>query len=108
MGWTLVADHYECLAGSGRSSVASAGLTTLSRSFKNVQWLVFGGVVVILVGLSLLSWRQRAMYRDMETLWRKTIARNPRCWMAYNNLGVVQLEKCENDNGIRKYEQDLA
>src|SRR2546427_5582632 len=72
--YTFVADHYQYLACIGPIALISAGLTTLSRSFKNVQWLVFGGVVVILASLSLLSWRQSAMYRDMETLWRTTIA----------------------------------
>jgi tetratricopeptide (TPR) repeat protein len=105
--YTFVADHYQYLASIGPIALISAGLTTLSRSFKNVQWPVFGGVVVILVGLSLLSWRQSAMYRDMETLWRTTIARNPGCWMAYNNLGVVQLEKGDIDDAIGKYEQAL-
>jgi len=105
--YTFVADHYQYLASIGPIALISAGLTTLSRSFKNVQWLVFGGVVVILAGLSLLSWRQSAMYRDMETLWRTTIARNPGCWMAYNNLGVVQFEKGNIDDAINKYGQAL-
>ena len=105
--YTFVADHYQYLASIGPIALISAGLTTLSRSFKNVQWLVFGGAVVILAGLSLLSWRQSAMYRDMETLWRTTIARNPGCWMAYNNLGVVQFEKGNIDDAINKYGQAL-
>ena len=105
--YTFVADHYQYLASIGPIALISAGLTTLSRSFKNVQWLVFGGAVVILASLSLLSWRQSAMYRDIETLWRTTIARNPGCWMAYNNLGVVQFEKGNIDDAINKYGQAL-
>ncbi len=105
--YTFVADHYQYLASIGPIALTSAGLTILSRSFKNLQWLVLGGAVVILAGLSLLSWRQSAMYRDMETLWRTTIARNPGCWMAYNNLGVVQFEKGNIDDAIDKYGQAL-
>ena len=105
--YTFVADHYQYLASIGPIALTSAGLTTLSRSFKSLQWLVFGGAVVILAGLSLLSWRQSAMYRDMETLWRTTITRNPGCWMAYNNLGVVQFEKGNIDDAIDKYEEAL-
>src|SRR5437899_7730772 len=105
--YTFVADHYQYLASIGPIALISAGLTTLSRSFKNVQWLVFGGAVVILASLSLLSWRQSAMYRDIETLWRTTIARNPGCWMAYNNLGVVQFEKGNIDDALNTYGQAL-
>lgn len=105
--YTFVADHYQYLASIGPIALTSAGLTTVSRSFKSPQWLVFGGAVVILAGLSLLSWRQSAMYRDTETLWRTTIAKNPGCWMAYNNLGVVQFEKGNIDDAIDNYEQAL-
>src|SRR5437899_207686 len=105
--FTFVADHYQYLASIGPIALASAGLVTLSRSAKNVQWLVFGGAVVILASLSLLSWRQSAMYRDIETLWRTTIARNPGCWMAYNNLGVVQFEKGNIDDALNTYGQAL-
>src|SRR5260370_9852262 len=42
--YTFVADHYQYLASIGPIALISAGLTTLSRSFKNVQWLVFDGL----------------------------------------------------------------
>ena len=105
--YTFVADHYQYLASIGPIAIASAGLATLSRSGKNLQWLVFVSAFGILACLGLLSWQQSATYRDLETLWRTTIARNPSCWMAYNNLGVVQFEKGDIDGAINRYEQSL-
>ena len=105
--YTFVADHYQYLASIGPIALASASLVTLSRSSKTLQWPVVAGGFAILICLGLLTWRQSATYRDLETLWRTTIAKNPTCWMAYNNLGVVQFEKGNSDDAIEKYEQSL-
>jgi protein O-mannosyl-transferase len=105
--YTFVADHYQYLACIGPIALASAGLMTLSQSSKSLQWPVVAGGFAILIFLSLLTWRQSATYRDLETLWRTTIAKNPDCWMAYNNLGVVQFEKGDIEDAIEKYQQSL-
>ena len=105
--YTFVADHYQYLASIGPIAVASAGLVTLSRLSKISQSLVASSGFAILICLSLLTWRQSATYRDLETLWRTTIAKNPSCWMAHNNLGVVQFQKGEIDDAISKYRQSL-
>src|SRR5205823_8494129 len=105
--FTFVADHYQYLASIGPIALASAGLVTLSRSTKTLQWPVVAGGFAILICLGLLTWRQSATYRDLETLWRTTIAKNPSCWIAYNNLGVLQFQKGDLDDAIEKYEQSL-
>ena len=106
--YTFVADHYQYLASIGPIALASAGLVTLSRSSKTRQRVVGGTSFAILICLGLLTWRQSATYRDAETLWRATIAKNPDCWMAYNNLGVVQFEKGNVEDAIEKYRQSLG
>ena len=105
--FTFVADHYQYLACIGPIALVSAGVTTIGQSRKNLQWLIglIAGVVLIFLGS--LTWRQAGMYRDLETLWRATIVRNPQCWMAYNNLGVLQIEKGDLNGAIEKYEQSL-
>jgi len=105
--YTFVADHYQYLACIGPIALASAGLMTLGRSSKTLQWLVTVASFAILICLALLSWRQSANYRDAETLWRNTIAQNPDCWMAYNNLGVVHFEKGNIEDAVEKYQQSL-
>jgi tetratricopeptide (TPR) repeat protein len=106
--YTFVADHYQYLASIGPIALASAGLVARSRSSKTLQWPVAAGCFAILGFLSVLTWRQSATYHDLETLWRTTIATNPDCWMAYNNLGVVQFEKGNIEAAIEKYQQSLG
>ena len=45
--------------------------------------------LLLLVILAALSWRQSRMYANLEVLYDTTIDRNPGCWMAHYNLGVV-------------------
>src|SRR6266404_3324250 len=106
--YTFVADHYQYLACIGPIALASAGLVTLSRSSKTLRWPVVAGCFAILGFLSVLTWRQSATYHDLETLWRTTIAKNPGCWMAYNNLGVIQFENGNVEDAIGKYQQSLG
>lgn len=37
------------------------------------------------------------MYTDSETLFRDTLARNPECWLCYNNLATARLHGSETD-----------
>lgn len=48
---------------------------------------------LLLVVLGALTYRQTGLYRDVETLWRATIARNPTGGMAFNNLGMLLLQR---------------
>ena len=98
--YTFVADHYQYLACIGPIALATAALTKFAGSLKYGRSFLWGVGALILISLGSLSWRQSASYSDIETLWRTTIARNPRSWMAYTNLGVAHLEKGEIDAAI--------
>jgi tetratricopeptide (TPR) repeat protein len=55
-----------------------------------------------------LTWRQSATYSDAETLYRRTIERNPDCWAAENNLGGELLDvKGDADGAIPHFEKSL-
>jgi protein O-mannosyl-transferase len=105
--YTFVADHYQYLACIGPLALVSAGLWQIRRSSEAMRTLVPIVAFGILSCLTLLTWRQSGTYRDLETLWRTTIAKNPSCWMAYNNLGIVQFQSGNVDDAIAKYEQSL-
>src|SRR5207248_4143888 len=84
--FTFVADHYQYLACIGPIALASAGLVTLADVSKNSRTLIFSVALCVVALLATLTWRQAAMYGNIETFWPTTLSRNPSCWMAHNNL----------------------
>jgi protein O-mannosyl-transferase len=105
--YTFVADHYQYLASIGPIALASAGVASLAGAFKRSRELIFGMALCVVVMLAVLTWRQTAMYRDIETLWRTTLAKNPGCWMAYNNLGLVSYQANRITEAMDLFKQSL-
>lgn len=105
--YTFVADHYQYLASIGPIALVCAGAATLARSYNQARQVIFSLLVCVIITLTALTWRQSAMYADIESLWRTTITRNPDCWMAHNNLGTVLLQKGQVDDAIARYQQTL-
>jgi tetratricopeptide (TPR) repeat protein len=105
--YTFVADHYQYLASIGPIALVSAGVASLAGAFERSRLLIFGTAIAMAATLAVLTWRQSAMYADIEALWRTTLARNPACWMAHNNLGIVLSQKGEIDEAITHYRTTL-
>ncbi len=105
--YTFVADHYQYLACIGPIALASAGVVTFADAFKQSRGLILSAAVCVLAVLGVLTWRQSVMYGDNEALWRVTLAKNPGCWMAHNNLGFVLFEKGQFDQAIAHYQAAL-
>jgi protein O-mannosyl-transferase len=101
--YTFVADHYQYLACIGPIALASAGIVTLSDKFTQYRAVIVGAALLIVASLGALTWRQAATYADIETLWRTTLARNPECWMAHTNIGIVFLQQGKIDDAIAHY-----
>src|SRR5881392_2181646 len=105
--YTFVADHYQYLACIGPIALASAGVVTFADAFKQSRGLILSAAVCVLAVLGVLTWRQSVRYGDIEALWRVTLAKNPGCWMAHNNLGFVLFEKGQFDQAIAHYQAAL-
>jgi len=106
--YTFVADHYQYVASIGPLALAAAGISlALGRFEKRSPFLkpVFCGVLLLVLGV--LTWRQSATYVNRETLWRTTLARNPNCCLAYNNLGIVLAARGRFDEAIENYRQAI-
>lgn len=107
--YTFVADHYQYLATIGPFALAAALLARAARRFASGTTLVANTsiAVALLLPLGSRTWQQCAIYKDEETLWRATIGVNPRSWMAYNNLGIIQLRRGEFENAIVQFTKAL-
>jgi protein O-mannosyl-transferase len=106
--FSFVADHFQYLACVGPLTLVAAGITMALDSVAPEKIFLRPTVyTVLLLTLGLLSWRQCRDYRDIETLWRTTIARNPNCWMAYSNLGSFLFGRGNVDEAIRDFRKAL-
>ncbi len=99
--YSYVADHYQYVASIGPLALAAAGLHRLSGVVGIPGPILKTGLAGALVlTLGLLTWQQSRMYRDLETLWRTTIERNPSSYIAHNNLSAVVLEQGRADEAL--------
>jgi tetratricopeptide (TPR) repeat protein len=105
--FTFVADHYQYLACIGPIALASAGIVSLSDKFARYRSVTVSAAVLVVASLAMLTWRQAATYTDIETLWRTTLVKNPECWMAHTNLGLVLFQKGQIDDAIAHYRSAL-
>ena len=107
--YSYVADHFQYFAGIVPIVFAAAGLTVLfgkrggAGARRAVPLLAIG--IPLLLGT--LTWLQCGMYRDVETLYKTTIARNPGCWMAYCNLAVIRTNQGKNDEAEAFFKKAL-
>jgi protein O-mannosyl-transferase len=104
--WSYVADHYQYVASIGLLALAASGIHLIFKRFK-VPILKYAICAVLLGTLAVLTWKQCGMYRDLETLWRTTIQRNPNSWLATYNLGTVLGEQRRVDEAIHYLEKTV-
>ena len=61
----------------------------------------------LLLVLAWLTAQQCGIYRDLRTLWTDTLAKNPACWLAHNNLGVMLLHDGDIDTAAAHFRDAL-
>jgi tetratricopeptide (TPR) repeat protein len=85
--YSFVADHWQYLACLGIITPCASGIVLLATRLKSgYAWLEPGVTLVIGGVMFLLTWQQSRIYNNAETLYRTTIAHNPACWLAYDQL----------------------
>ena len=88
MRYSFVCDHWVYLSSLGLITLGVGLLAQGAAELSRPRLLPVVGTVLVAV-LAVLTWRQSRMYRDMETLWRTTLAKNPNAALAEINLAYL-------------------
>jgi tetratricopeptide (TPR) repeat protein len=96
--YSFVADHFQYHASLVPIALAAAGLALACRRLPDP--LRAGLAVAALAGLALLTAHSTPRFRDAETLYRATLARNPAAAMAHNNLALLLAARGARDEAL--------
>jgi len=104
MRYSFVADHFQYLASAGLIALFAAAAALAAERFRLPGPALASLILAILASL---TWRQARIYRDAETLWRDTLAKNPSAWMAQTNLGEILVSRGQVDEGVALYREAI-
>ena len=107
--YSFVADHLQYLASMGPLALAGAAIPFLRQKFlsqRMAQAIPFELILVVI--LAVISTLRVWAYHDNETLWTDTVSRNPSCWMAYNNLGTLCLDRGQVEQAQADFNRAIA
>ncbi len=107
--YSYVADHFQYLASAVVIAAVAATFTVAVRRLGQTARRAATAVAILaVVGLGLVSAHQARAYVNAEVLWQDTLAKNPQCWMAYQNLGGVYLKADQPELALPQFERALA
>jgi tetratricopeptide (TPR) repeat protein len=107
--YSFVADHLQYLASIGPLVFVGGGLTCFADRLlpRESQWrAILAGGVLLLLGTA--TWQRSHAFENQFTLWTDTLAKNPSCWLADNNLACLLLQSGHADAAIAYFDQALA
>jgi tetratricopeptide (TPR) repeat protein len=107
--YSFVGDHFQYLASMGPMALIGVAVgSAFRREGGIIGWAVGGGGAVLLVVLGLLTRQQTSVYLNRETLWRDTVALNPRAWIAQVNLGSEYISTGRQAQAIPHFQAALG
>ena len=108
MKYSLVADHYQYAAIIGLIALLAAGWNSWQKQAKRpTRWAANCLPAIVTVALASLTWQQSKLYSDPMTLYQATLEKNPNCWMAHNNLGLILEEKGDLKEAMDHYNKSI-
>ncbi len=93
MRYSLVADHWQYTALIGVVSLVAGLLAWVMERPGLWRTVAKAAAGALVVACAALTFRQTLIYHDEETLWRDTLSKNPKAWMAYGNLAGLLVRK---------------
>ncbi|HTQ39716.1 MAG TPA: tetratricopeptide repeat protein, partial [Pirellulales bacterium] len=105
MKYSLVADHYQYIAVISVLALVAAAVVIFTRRWPMAVTVTAGAMAALTCGM--LAWQQSNIYLDPASLYQSIIAKNPDCWLAYNNWGVDLCDAGHSDAAIAQYEKAL-
>jgi tetratricopeptide (TPR) repeat protein len=101
--YAFVADHFQYLACLGPLALLAAGATRLRLPVR----LGRATACALLAVLAVLTWNRAALFESSETLWRGSLAADPRSHLAHYNLGELLARKGEIEAAVEHYRRAL-
>jgi tetratricopeptide (TPR) repeat protein len=102
--YSFVADHFQYLAILGIIVPAASGLVVLARRISPGKFSAIVLPALLLIPLVTATRRQSSAYRDYETLFRETMARNPGSALVHNNLGTILMSTGREAEAVGEFE----
>jgi tetratricopeptide (TPR) repeat protein len=107
MRYSFVCDHWVYIPSLGFLAMVAVLVARTAEKMR-ARRLIYGFAIIFLPVLGLLTWQRAHVYRDLDTLWRDTLAKNPNCWMAHHNLGSDLFERGQVDEALEHFRDAVA
>ncbi len=105
MKFSFVADHFQYLASIGIIALLAAGAAVWTRRVPMAIRLTAAGCVLVTLGTA--TYRQSRIYKNVETLWTDTLAKNDQAWIAHDNLSEWMLHQGKFEKAIEHAKSSL-
>jgi Tfp pilus assembly protein PilF len=102
-GPQLVADRYTYV-GSPALAILIGGLLVTQRHRRTLA----AASAAVIIGLSVLTWRQARVWRDSESFWTYVAQRAPESAIAHGSLGDIVAARGESDSAMSEYRRAIS
>jgi tetratricopeptide (TPR) repeat protein len=102
--YSYVADHFQYLAILGIIVPAAYCLTVLAGRISRSKIAAVALAALLVATLGAAARRQSGTYRDYETLFRATLARNSGSAFLHNNLGVILMSTGREAEAVPEFD----
>ena len=104
MRFSFVADHFQYLASIGLIVPFAFAITKIVRS--TPSRIVAPAALTATLGV--LTWQQSSIYANAQTLWTRTLERNPDAFVAHSELGLIDRRRGDLESASRHFDAALA